>query len=380
MISSAYPLIAQGIRRYPLPPASRWTTNSTTRYYELLALWKKNFSRLYARRILEIAAASAAATVYKTKLEARIEKPSQWQDWEARDWEETALSTMGKSKFSRFLMAAKRVVQLGLLTSPLLVLGPLSYVSPTAKDYSWKYALWGIENAGPTWIKLVQWASTRQDLFSAEFCQYFGKLRDDTIGHSWKETQQILERELGDVASALEIDPTCIGSGCIAQVYRGKLMKATQQYPAGTAVAIKVQHPNIWDKVCMDFYVLLKLAKWLEAIPKLNLEYLSLRDTVRQFRDIMLPQLDLTLEADHLRRFNRDFASDEQVSFPRPMRDLTTPQVLVETFVEGTPVIEYTKGDVPYNTRKQLAHLGLQTTLKMIFLHDFVHGDLHPGM
>lgn len=122
-----------------------------------------------------------------------------------------------------------------------------------------------------------------------------------------------------------------------------------------------------------------KIAKLFEAIPRLNLEYLSLSDTVRQFRDVMLPQLDLTLEADHLRRFNRDFAGDDKVVFPRALGELTTTQVLTETFCEGTPIMEYTKKGTPTEEREQLALIGLETTLKMIFLNDFVHGDLHPG-
>ena len=144
-------------------------------------------------------------------------------------------------------------------------------------------------------------------------------------------------------------------------------------------MAIKVQHPGIWDKVCLDFYLFKKGVALLESIPKLNLEYLSMGDTIRQFRDIMLPQMDLTLEASHLKRFNRDFANDERVSFPEPVDELTTTQVLVETFVEGTPIMEYTKPGVPLEEKKQLALLGLETTLKMIFLNDFLHGDLHPG-
>jgi predicted unusual protein kinase regulating ubiquinone biosynthesis (AarF/ABC1/UbiB family) len=51
----------------------------------------------------------------------------------------------------------------------------------------------------------------------------------------------------------------------------------------------------------MDFYNLIKMAIGLKAIHYVNLEYLNLVDTVRKFRNIMLPQLDLTLEANHLR-------------------------------------------------------------------------------
>lgn len=356
------------------------TKNATTLYYELVARWKKNFARLYARRMLEIAAASAATYRLRAEMEAAIEKPTRWVGWQKADWEETAMASLGNSKFSRFMMAAKRVASLAILTSPMLVMLPFSHVSETVRQAAWKYSLWGIEQAGPTWIKLVQWATTRQDLFSPEFCQYFGKLRDATEGHSWKETQKILNAELGVLShDALDLHPKPIGSGCIAQVYQGRLTQATKLYPKGTKVAVKVQHPGIWDKVCVDFYILRKIAKFLEALPYVNLQYLSLSDTVRQFRDVMLPQLDLTLEAKHLKRFNQDFASDDHVIFPSPVDDLTTDQVLVETFCEGTPIMEYTKDSVPQETRRQLALLGLQTTLKMIFLNDFVHGDLHPG-
>ena len=389
-------LVQQSSRQWSTYAATSYQnhaiSSTTIRCVQVVERWKKNIARLYARRIMELAIASLA--LYKVRQQGAmgtecffnakrqptlIDKPTRWQNWQQQDWEETAMASLGTSKLQRFWMATSRMVQLAVLVSPLAVLYPLSFVSDSAQTMAWSYALWGIEQAGPTWIKLVQWATTRQDLFSPEFCQYFGKLRDDTEGHSWKETQKILEEEFGKLVATntLQINPEPIGSGCIAQVYQGTLLQPSGQYPKDTKVAIKVQHPGIWDKVCTDFYILHKAAKWLESIPNLNLQMLSLSDTVRQFRDIMIPQLDLTLEANHLRRFNQDFAQDDHVNFPNPLRELTTSQVLVETFVEGTPIMEYTKaGD---KERHQLALLGLETVLKMIFLNDFVHGDLHPG-
>ena len=85
--------------------------------------------------------------------------------------------------------------------------------------------------------------------------------------------------------------------------------------------------------------------------------------------------MNLELEAQHLQRFNMDFANDDNITFPMPI--YSTPRALMETFCHGTPILEYV--DKPLDIRKQLAQLGLATTLKMIFLHDFVHGDLHPG-
>lgn len=347
-----------------------------------LVRWKKNFSRLYARRVLELAAASAAAQVSRSKAEATdvVSKPIEWEDWERKDWDDTALAYVGNTKLSRFFMATKRVFDLAVLASPFVVLVPLAYVSDRAHKASWDYALWGIEKAGPTWIKLTQWASTRQDLFSPKFCNHFSKLQDNTEGHSWGETKKILKEQFGEKGlEVLEIESMPIGSGCIAQVYQGSLKEPSVHYPKGTKVAIKVQHPRIWNKVCVDFYIFHKIAKFLEDLPKLNLKFLSLVDTVQQFRDVMIPQLDLSIEASHLKRFNQNFANDDQVAFPRPLDELSSRKVLVETFCEGVPIIHYIKGDKPTEEKELLAHIGLRMTLQMIFLHDFIHGDLHPG-
>lgn len=321
--------------------------------------------------------ASAATSIYRVDCERAIEKPAEWGEWERKDWTDELLQSIGTSKLQRFWTATKRVVNLACLATPVVVLYPLSLVSTTALDWTWSYSLFAIEQAGPTFIKLVQWATTRQDLFSPEFCRYFGKLRDDTKGHSWRETQTILRKELGELSTQLDLEDTPIGSGCIAQVYRGTIREAFGPYPAGTQVAAKIQHPGIFSKVCVDFYIMAKVARFLEGLPYLNLAMLSIQDTVRQFRDIMLPQLNLTLEANNLRRFNRDFVDDDRVFFPYPLDDLTSRRVLTETFMEGTPILEFVDADEA--TRKELAYLGLETTLKQIFAHDHIHGDLHPG-
>jgi aarF domain-containing kinase len=197
---------------------------------------------LYARRIIEIAAASATLLVNRTRLqEALQETPKQWVDWEQKDWTHSLLTSLGGTPLSQFWMAGKRLVNLTLLATPLVLLAPLSLVSQTAHNLSWDYALWGIEQAGPTFIKLVQWATTRQDMFSQEFCSHFGKLRDETRGHSWEETLSILREELGeDYHQLIELETTPIGLGCIAQVYRGHLLKPTSAYPQDTEVALKV--------------------------------------------------------------------------------------------------------------------------------------------
>jgi len=235
-----------------------------------------------------------------------------------------------------------RIGSLLLLAAPLAILAPLSYLSPKLEDIAWSYATWSVETAGPTFTKLAQWASTRADLFPAEFVGRFAKLQDATEGHSWAHTERILRQSLGDnYKDLIHLDPKPIGSGCIAQVYKGILQQPTALFPQGTELAIKVQHPNIRAKVLVDFYILHKMASFLEKLPWLNLDYLSLQDSVGQFRSIMIPQLDMTCEARNLTRFLRDFSGDDSITFPQPIHELTTEQVLVEKFMHGEKTIIY---------------------------------------
>jgi hypothetical protein len=77
-----------------------------------------------------------------------------------------------------------------------------------------------VERSGPTIIKLAQWAATRRDLFSIEFCLRLSRLQRRTRSRPFALTESILCETFGDDWRTLfrrfYIDP--IGSGCIAQV------------------------------------------------------------------------------------------------------------------------------------------------------------------
>lgn len=54
--------------------------------------------------------------------------------------------------------------------------------------------------------------------------------------------------------------------------------------------------------------------------------------------------------------------------------------VLVEEFVAGTPISQILKDPAyPVAEKRRIARTGLGAFLKMVFLDNFVHGDLHPG-
>lgn len=67
------------------------------------------------------------------------------------------------------------------------------------------------------------------------------------------------------------------------------------------------------------------------------------------------------------------------VKFPTPLRPFITKDVLVETYEESVPVSSYQHAGIPLDVKRKIARLGINMLLKMIFVDNFVHADLHPG-
>lgn len=154
-LAPTHPVWSFVARRLQHTPAS--LGRSHLYYYEQIPLdrWKQNVSRIYARRILEIAATSAATYRFVTELEQVIETPADWENWERKEWEDELLQSLGESKLSRVWTAFSRICSLSVLAAPYVLMYPFAQVSQSIEKYSWSYALWGIEQAGPTFTKLV---------------------------------------------------------------------------------------------------------------------------------------------------------------------------------------------------------------------------------
>lgn len=102
-----------------------------------------------------------------------------------------------------------------------------------------------METAGPAFIKLGQWLTTRPDYFPPELCEVFRKLQDNVHPHSPAETRRAIKEafalKVEDLFEEFELTP--IGVGCVAQVHRATLKPEYREAenPSGK-VAVKVLH------------------------------------------------------------------------------------------------------------------------------------------
>ncbi|KAF8474308.1 hypothetical protein JB92DRAFT_1903885 [Gautieria morchelliformis] len=261
-----------------------------------------------------------------------------------------------------------------------------------------------MERAGPTFIKLAQWAASRADLFPDMMCEKMGMLHSNGKPHPIVHTRQVIEaifrRPVSEVFEEFDEEP--IGIGAIAQVYRAKLRsdllppsylgpkratprRLTDLSPipdpppmVPTAyVAVKVQHPHVSQIIQRDLRIISFFARFISIFP--DMQWLSLPEEVEVFGRMMSEQLDLRNEVKNLIKFEENFASRKAaVTFPRPLEDYSTKDILIEEYENAIPLNAFLKhGGGPFD--HIIAESGLDAFLKMLLLDNFIHSDLHPG-
>jgi ubiquinone biosynthesis protein len=230
-----------------------------------------------------------------------------------------------------------------------------------------------LEELGPTFIKFGQIVSSRRDLVTDEFYEELTKLQTDVPPFSAREARAIVAHEIGrsvdEVFSAFEDKP--VGAASIAQVHRAKLGD-------GTAVAVKIQRPDIQDVIERDLDILRDLAAFVERHAP-DLSSLNPVGVVKDFSETLLKELDFTNEAVNAERFRKQFEDNVWIKVPVIYRDISTPRVLVMEFLTGIPVEDSTAMvDTGIDPRELAGHIS-DLIFEQIFDHGFFHGDPHPG-
>lgn len=280
-----------------------------------------------------------------------------------------------------------RTIQLCIYFLPLVLSAPIARYNHWFRVKVWYEMLVRIlEQSGPIFVKMGQWASTRRDLFSDEVCEALTKLQRYARTHPWAHTQKTLEASLGPLWYSkfedFEIKP--IGSGACAQVYNATInlskLKSDENYESYESellpVAVKVLHPNIVCKFERDLGVFQFLVDMAYTFMP-SIEWVSFRESLDEFAFQMQVQLDLTTEAENMLQFRKDYEKSN-VIFPKPIVELCTPELLVQTFEKGEHIQNYLSNisAIPEDARKKMSDLGADLLLSMVFQNNFVHGGI----
>src|SRR5215217_5011428 len=229
------------------------------------------------------------------------------------------------------------------------------------------------EELGPTFIKLGQMLSTREDLLPPSWTTELALLHSQVAPVPFDELLPQVAKALGnspfEVFRDVEREPYAAAS--IAQVHRAKLAN-------GTPVILKIRRPGIEVKIDADLRLLAQLADLVEREMQEARAYRPV-EVVSQLRRSLDRELDLSVEARHTERFARNFAGDPNILVPHVYPEWTSSVMNVQEHIEGIRGDDLGAIVAAGLDRKLLAARGADAVLKMILVDGFFHADPHPG-
>ncbi len=231
---------------------------------------------------------------------------------------------------------------------------------------------WVLADLGSTFIKLGQLASTRTDLLPPRLVAALERLQDHVAPLPVAQVESVLRQAWGaDPASVLWLDPTALASASIAQVHGGQL-------PDGRWVVVKVRRPGILATAQVDGDIVTRLAAVAEARLPWARQY-DVSGLMGELVPAFLAELDLTAEGHHTEEAARLAREDPGVRIADVVWELTRPEVLVMTRLDGAKVTDGSDlvalGLDPHDVATRLVH----TLYRQIFVDGFFHADPHPG-
>lgn len=229
-----------------------------------------------------------------------------------------------------------------------------------------------LEELGPTFVKLGQSFSNREDLLPPEFIVQLQKLQDhvETVD---LDVKSILETELSinvdDHFQHIQTEP--IAAASIAQVYKAVLKD-------GTSVIIKIKRPDIDDVIEDDLMLLKDIVKLIDTYSEIG-DQMNLKNAVFAFEKSLLEELSLINEKNNIQQFAYNFRSNKDTYVPKVFDDFCTNNILTMEFIDGIKVTDI-EGLKAHNISPiTISEVGYRLFVSQILDYGFFHADPHGG-
>jgi len=247
-----------------------------------------------------------------------------------------------------------------------------------------------VDELGGFYVKVGQLVATRKDLFPRQYGKGLAGLTDFVDPLDPAVVRRAVEERVlapigakwGDVFASWDNAP--LGAASVAQVHRATLTAAY----GGLDVAVKVQRPNVEQRLLGDIAQLKSVAKPLRTALPVDY-YTVLSELERQ----LAGELDFVAEAAAMERVFATLNSDADtgapvtppVVVPRVVSALSCREVIVMSYLDGEPlsrVAARMADAAPAQKRLLGAQLlgALTDAFGRCILDDgFFHADPHPG-
>ncbi|KQT35902.1 ubiquinone biosynthesis protein [Chryseobacterium sp. Leaf405] len=229
-----------------------------------------------------------------------------------------------------------------------------------------------LEELGPTFVKLGQTFSNREDLLPAELIQELQKLQDkvDVVDMN---VEEILENEF-DISVEehfSDIQKVPLATASIAQVYKATLLD-------GTEVILKIKKADVQTLIEDDLLLIKDLEKLVSSYSEIG-EKLNLKQAISTFEKSLLEEVSFINEKENILQFKRNFKDNKETYVPNVYGEFSNNNVLCMEFIDGIKVTDKNSLLAHDIDPVNVSEVGLRLFVSQILDYGFFHADPHAG-
>ena len=229
-----------------------------------------------------------------------------------------------------------------------------------------------LEELGPTFVKLGQSFSNREDLLPPELIQELQKLQDkvETVD---MDVEEALESEFNisvkDYFREIQKEPLATAS--IAQVYKAVLLD-------GSPVILKLRKPDVQSVIEDDLLLIKDIEKLISAYSEIG-EKLNMKQAISTFEKSLLEEVSLTNERNNILQFRLNFKNNKETYVPKVYEEFSNNNILCMEFIDGIKVTDKSLLLANDIDPVKVSEAGLRLFVSQILDYGFFHADPHAG-
>ncbi|MEL6439377.1 MAG: AarF/ABC1/UbiB kinase family protein [Cyanobacteria bacterium J06621_8] len=225
---------------------------------------------------------------------------------------------------------------------------------------------------GPAYIKIGQALSTRPDLVPPVYLEELTTLQDKIPSFPNEVAFRFIEEELGRRPEEIyaELSPKPIAAASLGQVYKGKLK-------TGEEVAVKVQRPDLINRITLDIFIMRLLAGWVQDNVKQVRS--NLRAIIDELAERIFEETNYNQEGRNADKFREFYGYMEEIYVPKIYWEYTGKRVLTMEWISGTKLTDIEEVEAQGINATYLVEVGVECSLRQLLEHGFFHADPHPG-
>ncbi|KUJ55700.1 ABC1 kinase family protein [Chryseobacterium aquaticum] len=229
-----------------------------------------------------------------------------------------------------------------------------------------------LEELGPTFVKLGQTFSNREDLLPPELIQELQKLQD-RVEVVDMNVEEILENEFNisikDHFSEIISKPLATAS--IAQVYKATMI-------TGEEVILKIKKPDVLTIIEDDLLLIKDLVKLISTYSEIGSK-LNLKQAIATFEKSLLEEVSLVNERNNIKQFALNFKNNKETYVPIVYDEFSNNNILCMEFINGIKVTDKTELVNNNIDPVIVSEVGLRLFVSQILDYGFFHADPHAG-